>query len=334
MREDPDRPLTRTELRVAPGRIRVVPDGARGLAPGEWWTMTETHARGPHLRRRSSTTRRRPTGGTPSTSRTTARLRRSRTDRKVAGVAGGLGRHLDVDPTILRVLFVVLMFFGGAGLLLYGVLWLLVPDERTGRAAINSSDSTRNAVLIGARCSPASSRSATSGTATGSPGRSRSPRSWSSRCCSPATRDATRPGPRARPSAGSYGPAAGRRSRRARPRRTRRTARPRPPPRGADPVPPPAAPTTETLPVPPTPPGATPPPQWYPPVPPAAGQPRKPAPCCSASRWPCVALGLGVLGLADAVGRRRRRRGVPRPRAGDHRRDARASARSSAGPEG
>ena len=40
-------------------------------------------------------------------------LRRARLDRKVAGVAGGLGTHLNVDPTILRVLFVVLAFFGG-----------------------------------------------------------------------------------------------------------------------------------------------------------------------------------------------------------------------------
>ena len=39
------------------------------------------------------------------------RLRRSRTDRKVAGVAGGLARHLDVDPLVLRVAFVVLVFF-------------------------------------------------------------------------------------------------------------------------------------------------------------------------------------------------------------------------------
>ena len=57
------------------------------------------------------------------------RLRRSATDRKIAGVAGGLGRHLDVDPTVLRVLFVVAAFFGGAGLLLYGALWLLVPED-------------------------------------------------------------------------------------------------------------------------------------------------------------------------------------------------------------
>jgi phage shock protein PspC (stress-responsive transcriptional regulator) len=77
-------------------------------------------------------------------------LRRSVTDRKVAGVAGGLGRHLNVDPTIIRVLFVVLCFFGGAGFLLYGAAWLFVPEEGRSDAVINTSGTTRNAVLIGA----------------------------------------------------------------------------------------------------------------------------------------------------------------------------------------
>lgn len=75
-------------------------------------------------------------------------LRRSRTDRKVAGVSGGLGQHLDVDPTLLRVLFVVLAFFGGAGLLLYAVLWAVVPQE--GDPVPRTSDGTRNALIIGA----------------------------------------------------------------------------------------------------------------------------------------------------------------------------------------
>jgi phage shock protein PspC (stress-responsive transcriptional regulator) len=77
-------------------------------------------------------------------------LRRSVTDRKVAGVAGGLGRHLNIDPTIIRVLFVVLCFFGGAGFLLYGAAWLFVPEEGRSDAVINTSGTTRNAVLIGA----------------------------------------------------------------------------------------------------------------------------------------------------------------------------------------
>lgn len=56
-------------------------------------------------------------------------LRRSRTDRKIAGVAGGLGRYANVDPLILRILFVVLAVFGGSGLVLYALAWLLIPDE-------------------------------------------------------------------------------------------------------------------------------------------------------------------------------------------------------------
>lgn len=76
------------------------------------------------------------------------RLRRSRTDRKLAGVAGGLGEHLDVDPTIIRVLFVVLAFFGGAGIVAYGALWLIVPEEGTEDAVVHTSESTRNGLLV------------------------------------------------------------------------------------------------------------------------------------------------------------------------------------------
>lgn len=77
------------------------------------------------------------------------RLRRSITDRKVAGVAGGLGRHLDIDPLVLRVAFVVLVFFGGAGLILYGACWLLLPGDNDERATINLDERTRSIVLIG-----------------------------------------------------------------------------------------------------------------------------------------------------------------------------------------
>lgn len=75
-------------------------------------------------------------------------LRRSTTDRKVAGVAGGLGRHLNIDPTVVRVLLVVLCFFGGAGFLLYGVAWLLVPEDGRTEAVLSTGPGTRNGVLI------------------------------------------------------------------------------------------------------------------------------------------------------------------------------------------
>src|SRR4051794_30341056 len=72
-----------------------------------------------------------------------ARLRRSSSDRKVAGVCGGLGRHLDIDPLILRVAFVVLAVFGGAGFLVYAALWLVVPDDHSHHAIIDLEERSR-----------------------------------------------------------------------------------------------------------------------------------------------------------------------------------------------
>ena len=56
-------------------------------------------------------------------------LRRNRRSRVIAGVCGGLGRHLDIDPVLFRILFALLTVFGGFGLLLYAAAWLFVPDE-------------------------------------------------------------------------------------------------------------------------------------------------------------------------------------------------------------
>ncbi|HEX2902164.1 MAG TPA: PspC domain-containing protein [Jatrophihabitans sp.] len=58
-------------------------------------------------------------------------LRRSTSDRIISGVCGGLGQYFGVDPVIFRVLFAVLSFFGGVGLLAYGVAWLLIPEPGT-----------------------------------------------------------------------------------------------------------------------------------------------------------------------------------------------------------
>ncbi len=83
-------------------------------------------------------------------------LRRSRTDRMVSGVAGGLGEYFDVDPVIFRVLFAVLSFFGGVGLVMYGLAWLLVPEPEVGVSALDKAIITLRArrvppwlVLIG-----------------------------------------------------------------------------------------------------------------------------------------------------------------------------------------
>lgn len=76
------------------------------------------------------------------------RLRRTTGDRKVAGVAGGLARHLDIDPLILRVGFVVLAFFGGAGLILYAAGWALVPEEDREQAPVHLDERSRTIALV------------------------------------------------------------------------------------------------------------------------------------------------------------------------------------------
>ena len=57
------------------------------------------------------------------------RLFRSKDDRVIGGVAGGLGRYFAVDPIFFRIGFVALTFFGGAGLFLYLAGWIFVPPE-------------------------------------------------------------------------------------------------------------------------------------------------------------------------------------------------------------
>jgi phage shock protein C len=56
------------------------------------------------------------------------KLYRSRTQRMVAGVCGGLAEYFNIDTTVIRVLFLVLTLFGGSGLVVYVVMWILVPD--------------------------------------------------------------------------------------------------------------------------------------------------------------------------------------------------------------
>lgn len=57
------------------------------------------------------------------------RLTRSMTDRMVAGVAGGLAEYFNIDPTLVRVLFVVFALAGGPGLLIYIILWIVMPES-------------------------------------------------------------------------------------------------------------------------------------------------------------------------------------------------------------
>lgn len=75
------------------------------------------------------------------------RLERSRSDRMVAGVCGGLARYFDIHPAFYRVGFVVLTLLGGAGVLIYATAALVLPDE-------GKEDSVATAALRGRRDRP------------------------------------------------------------------------------------------------------------------------------------------------------------------------------------
>lgn len=72
----------------------------------------------------------------PSTG--TKRLYRIQDRRLVAGVCAGLAAYFGIDPTLIRLAFVVLTAFGGFGILLYLGAWLVVPDETDGKSIAES----------------------------------------------------------------------------------------------------------------------------------------------------------------------------------------------------
>lgn len=56
------------------------------------------------------------------------RLTRPKSDRMVAGVAAGIAQYFAIDPTLVRLLFVILTLAGGPGLIAYVVLWIVMPE--------------------------------------------------------------------------------------------------------------------------------------------------------------------------------------------------------------
>jgi phage shock protein PspC (stress-responsive transcriptional regulator) len=61
-------------------------------------------------------------------------LRRLSEARLLGGVAAGVADYLDLDPTVVRIAFVALVLFGGAGVPLYLAGWLLIPEDHSGEA--------------------------------------------------------------------------------------------------------------------------------------------------------------------------------------------------------
>ena len=60
------------------------------------------------------------------------RVYRSRTDRVLGGVCSGLGKYFGLDPVLIRVLWAIAFFVGGAGLLAYIIAWIIIPEEPAG----------------------------------------------------------------------------------------------------------------------------------------------------------------------------------------------------------
>lgn len=57
------------------------------------------------------------------------RLYRSRDNRILGGVAAGIGEYLDADPTLIRLIFALSFLLGGTGIVVYLVMWLIIPEE-------------------------------------------------------------------------------------------------------------------------------------------------------------------------------------------------------------
>lgn len=86
-----------------------------------------------------------PDSGTP-----VRRLRRSREDRVLGGVCGGLGRYLGADPVLLRIALVALALSGGIGLLLYLIAWVAVPEAEDPEPPLDTSGRHGAALVAGA----------------------------------------------------------------------------------------------------------------------------------------------------------------------------------------
>lgn len=80
---------------------------------------------------------------TPSVAR--KKLTLSSENRKIAGVCGGFAEYLDLDPTLVRLVWVMLALFIGWGLIGYLIAWIIMPEETTAQAASAAAPSPASA---------------------------------------------------------------------------------------------------------------------------------------------------------------------------------------------
>lgn len=74
------------------------------------------------------------------------RLERSKGDRIIAGICGGLGKYFNTDPLLIRIVFVLLGIYG-AGLIIYIILWIILPQEGE---SVSDSEDTHQKIKEGA----------------------------------------------------------------------------------------------------------------------------------------------------------------------------------------
>lgn len=94
------------------------------------------------------------------------RIYRSETDKVIGGVCGGLGEYFSVDPTWIRILFVLSIFANGIGLIAYIIGWIVIPSRRetVETVATDSGEAgAANATAEGASASPAQAKSSRHG---------------------------------------------------------------------------------------------------------------------------------------------------------------------------
>jgi signal transduction histidine kinase len=84
----------------------------------------------------------------PTASRSREPLRRDRAHGYVAGVCAGLGRHLGVDPLVVRIAFIAASTAGGVGILLYGLAWLMIPVDDAAGAPLRRLPRGRAAIEV------------------------------------------------------------------------------------------------------------------------------------------------------------------------------------------
>ncbi|MDD5417895.1 MAG: PspC domain-containing protein [Candidatus Nanoarchaeia archaeon] len=72
------------------------------------------------------------------------KLYRSKTNRVIAGICGGIGEYFNIDPVIIRILWVLFTLAGGSGIIAYIIAWVIIPEEKDKSIAEKFSNAEKN----------------------------------------------------------------------------------------------------------------------------------------------------------------------------------------------